>query len=136
MALVRGFHHVAIQARDVETVAAFYRDVLGLPELRRWPDERGGLRSIWLACGDGFLAIEATGEGETPSRLPFRHGAPGLHVFAFRIERGQRSAIESQLSARGIQIEHHTRWSLFLRDPEGNRVGLTHYPEESASGPA
>jgi len=25
---------------------------------------------------------------------------------------------------------HRTRWTLYLRDPEGNRIGLSHYPHE------
>src|SRR3712207_8734332 len=32
---VQGFHHLAIQVRDVEKVTAFYRDVLGFTELKR-----------------------------------------------------------------------------------------------------
>lgn len=60
-----GFHHVALKAHDVERVGAFYREVLGLAELRRWFRDDGTLRSIWLATTpnaddtDGFIAVEA-----------------------------------------------------------------------------
>ena len=52
-----GFHHLAIQARDVERVAAFYRVVLGLAEVKRWHRDDGSLRSVWVSVGgeSGFL---------------------------------------------------------------------------------
>ncbi len=127
--MVRGFHHVAIQARDVEGLAAFYREVFGRREQRRWNDDSGALRSIWLACGDGFLAIERAGEGPLPSEQPFRTPAPGIHVFALGIAWSDRVAVERELTAAKVVIEHRTQWSLFVRDPEGNRIALTHYPE-------
>ncbi|HSP79585.1 MAG TPA: VOC family protein, partial [Myxococcaceae bacterium] len=43
---IQGFHHLAIQVRDVERVTAFYREVLGLPELRRHHRPDGSLRSV------------------------------------------------------------------------------------------
>ncbi len=125
-----GIHHVAIQARDLERVAAFYRDVLGLAELRRWHTPDGSLRSIWLGCGEGFVAIEHAGQGALPSSQEFRDPAPGLHVVALRIDRDERDRIEAVLERIGAPVVHRTRWSIFVRDPEGNRVGLTHYPDE------
>ena len=132
MLMVHGFHHVAIQARDVEGLSRFYREVLGLTELRRWfqDDSKERLRSIWLACGGGFVAIEQAGVGPLPLEKEFRSPLPGLHVLALGIRLIERSSVEAQLEAAGVVIEHRTKWSLFIRDPEGNRLGLTHYPEE------
>ncbi|HTN54318.1 MAG TPA: VOC family protein, partial [Anaeromyxobacter sp.] len=47
------FHHLAVQCADLEGCERFYREVLGLPVLRRWPREGGGDRSVWLATGEG-----------------------------------------------------------------------------------
>jgi glyoxylase I family protein len=128
-----GLHHIAIQAQDIERLARFYREAFGLAEMKRWFEPDGTLRSIWLACGEGFLAIERAAAGAKPSELPFRHGVPGLHLFALRIRMDDRERIEKRLAELRVSVEHRTRWSLFVRDAEGNRIGLTHYPDEAES---
>lgn len=134
-----GFHHFAIQVRDLPAAERFYAGLLGLRVLRRWPcsDEqraagRGGERSLWLALGaaeaGGFLALEAC-EGE-PAPAPFRDGRPGLHLLALRIGAGERAAWEARLAAAGVEVVHRSPFTLYVRDPEGNRVGLSHWPDE------
>ena len=126
-----GFHHLAIQARDVEKTTAFYRDALGLPEQVRHLSPDGSLRSVWLSVpGGGFLAIEAC-EGE-PHADHFRTARAGLHLFALRIERSDREAVERELGERGVPVIFRTAFTLYVRDPEGNRVGLSHHPHEAA----
>lgn len=122
-----GFHHLALQAEDVEAVAAFYRTVLGLKERRRWLRDDGTLRSIWLDVAEddaaGFLAIE---------HLP---GAPrppepvlGPTMIALRIEPAARAATLARLEALGVPLVKQTAWTLYVRDPEGTLVGLSHHP--------
>lgn len=123
----QGFHHVAVQARDVERVAAFYRDVLGLPEVARHHLEDGRLRSVWLAAkagGDaagGFFAVELA-----PDERPA--GTLGYSMVALRIDPVAREAVEAELLAKGVAIEKRTGWTLYVRDPEGHLVGLSHHP--------
>lgn len=123
----QGFHHVAIQARDVERVAGFYVGVLGLRELRRHLYDDGRLRSIWVAAssepGDrAFFAVEHfDAEGQA--------GALGFSMVALRIAAAQRAAVEQGLAAKGVAIERRTGWTLYVRDPEGNLVGLSHHPD-------
>ncbi|MCY1042179.1 VOC family protein [Corallococcus sp. bb12-1] len=126
---VQGFHHVAIQAKDVERVTTFYRDLLGFPELKRHLREDGALRSVWVGVpGGSFLAIEAV-DG-TPEESPFRHPTPGLLMLVFRIPREARGGVVETFARAGVPLEHETRWTLYVRDPEGNRVGLSHHPED------
>ncbi|MBX5480325.1 MAG: VOC family protein [Myxococcaceae bacterium] len=126
---VLGFHHLAIQCRDPDAVAAFYRDVLGLPEQARHLREDGSVRSIWLTLPDrGFLALEVC--AQAPPEEGFRFERPGLYLIALRIDRGDRAAVEAELAARGVEIVHRTRWTIYVRDPEGNRVGLSHHPHD------
>lgn len=127
---VKGFHHLAIQVRDVEGVAAFYRDVLGLTEQQRHLREDGSLRAIWLSLGtDGFLALEeCTGPLADDD---FRRPTPGFHLLALRIDAGARADVERLLADRGVTVVHRTRWTLYVRDPEGNRVGLSHHPHDA-----
>jgi catechol 2,3-dioxygenase-like lactoylglutathione lyase family enzyme len=123
------FHHVAIQCSDLAACERFYREVLGLEVLRRWPREGGGDRSVWLAMGGGgFLALERA--REPAPETPWRDGKAGLHLIALRIPNEERAAWEERLTARGVPIVHRTRWTLYVRDPEGNRVGLSHHPDE------
>lgn len=126
-----GFHHVAIKVLDVEEVAAFYRDVLALPELQRWARPDGALRSIWLGATagqgaeGGFLAIEATEQGERPSHS----------IVALRIEVEERATLSKALAAQGVEVVRETDWSIFVFDPAGNTVGLSHHPVKFSEQP-
>jgi catechol 2,3-dioxygenase-like lactoylglutathione lyase family enzyme len=123
------YHHVALQCHDLEACERFYREVLGLHVLRRWPREGGGDRSIWLAVGDGFLALERA--DLPPEELPWRDGRPGIHLVALRIAPGERRIWEERFAAHAVPVVHRTRWTIYVRDPEGNRVGLSHHPEDA-----
>ncbi len=126
------FHHAAIQCADLARCERFYRDVLGLPVLRRWPREGGGDRSVWLSVGGaeaGFLALERA--DEPPEPRPWRDGKPGLHLLALRIAAAERRGWEDRLRGAGVPVVHRTRWTIYFHDPEGNRIGLTHYPDDT-----
>lgn len=132
--MIEGLHHLAIQVSDLAACERFYREVLGLRLLRRWPRTDGaGDRSVWLAAGEGdlapFLALErCDGAPEAPA---WGDGAPGLHLVALRIPRAERERWEARLAGAGVEIVHRSRWTLYFRDPEGNRIGLSHHPEEA-----
>jgi catechol 2,3-dioxygenase-like lactoylglutathione lyase family enzyme len=131
--VIRGFHHLAIQCADLAACERFYREVLGLPVLKRWPAADGTDRSVWLsAADDGFIALERAAEAPAPG--PWQEGRAGLHLLSLRIEVTSRAEWEARLAAHGIPVVHRTRWTLYVRDPEGNRVGLSHHPD-SAEGP-
>lgn len=122
-------HHVAIQCADLAACERFYVEVLGLPVRRRWPAEGGGDRSVWLGLGgEAFLALERAGLPPQPS--PWRAPQPGYHLVALRIGPSERGAWEARLAAAGVPVAHRTRWTLYVRDPEGNRVGLSHHPDD------
>jgi glyoxylase I family protein len=128
---VRPFHHLAIQCADLAACERFYRDVLGLPVLRRWARDEGGDRSVWLALGEGdappFLALERAAAPAEPR--PFVHGGAGLHLLALAIPAAERGAWEARLAAAGVPIVHRTGFTLYVQDPEGNRIGLSHHPD-------
>jgi catechol 2,3-dioxygenase-like lactoylglutathione lyase family enzyme len=131
---VLAFHHLAIQCADLEACERFYREVLGLRVLRRWPLEGEGKdRSVWLAVGEteagGFLALERA--DHTPEPRTWRDGRPGLHLVALQIAAGERARWEDRLAGAGVEIVHRTHWTIYFHDPEGNRVGLTHYPHDA-----
>jgi glyoxylase I family protein len=133
MPQVHGHHHLAIQVKDLGAAERFYVEVLGLRRLKAWPweDGRPGERSVWLSVGDGdeFLALEACEADRPPT--PFRDPHGGLHLLALRITPAERALWEKKLASLGVEIVHRTRWTLYLRDPEGNRIGLSHFPNEA-----
>lgn len=117
-------HHLALAARNVELVASFYRDVLGLPELTRHYYEDGRLRSVWLDLDGPLLMIEHT--DAAPPSSPDR---AGLFMLALRVETGERARFEHNLESAGAIIEARTAYTSYARDPEGNRIAISHFPE-------
>jgi catechol 2,3-dioxygenase-like lactoylglutathione lyase family enzyme len=133
--MITGVHHLAIQVRDLAAAERFYCGVLGLPLVRRWPAPGGRERSLWVQAGPGtFLALEAIG-GEQPiaSDDPTRGERPGHHLLALAIPRQAREAWQARLAAAGTPVTHRTPFTLYFTDPEGNRLGLSHYPEAAES---
>ena len=129
-----GVHHVAIGVRDLVRCEGFYTGVLGLPVLRRWPAPDGaGDRSVWLDLGRGaFLALEQVTGLPAAFRDP---GQPGYLMIAVAIARSARAEWEARLGAAGVAVVQRTDYTLYVADPEGNRIGLSHWPD-AAQGSA
>jgi glyoxylase I family protein len=133
------FHHLAIQVRDLPLCERFYRETLGLRVLRRWPSADGDGasvdRSVWLTMEDGegasFIALERVAGDPTAAEDATRATRPGLHLIALRIGRAARATWEQRLAAAGASVESRTAFTLYVRDPEGNRIGLSHWPDEA-----
>ena len=131
MTAPRGVHHVAIKVRDLASVEPFYRDLLGLPVIKRWLDTDGqNERAIWVDAGDGgFVALEVAKSGG--SKRPGSEEQPGLFFLALRIGTGDRGYWEQRFAAAGVAVYHRTNFTIYVRDPEGNRIALSHYPEKA-----
>ncbi len=64
---VTGIHHIALKCRGVEEFAktvAFYRDILGLCEVRSWGEDESS--AVMLDTGAGMLEIFANAEERLP----------------------------------------------------------------------
>lgn len=111
-------HHLALRTRDLAALEAFYVDVLALRTVRR-NDER----SVWLALGnDAVLMIERATDDEP------RPDPRSLDLFAFACASVvERDAIERRLAARDVAVEARTTHTLYFRDPDGRRVGVSTY---------
>jgi len=117
-------HHLALGARDVHRVAAFYSSQLGLPEVQRNLDESGRLRSIWLSLGDTLFMVERT----TRHRESVVGVDAGLFLIAFRVDAATRAEIEQRLTSLGHPVESRSEHTSYFRDPEGNRFAVSQYP--------
>ena len=111
-------HHLALRVADPERAAAFYSGVLGLAEQRRL-EEGGRLRAIWLRAGEALLMLERELRGAGASE-----GSGHLVAFAVDDLAGWRE----KLARAGVPVEDHTEFTLYVRDADGHRVGLSCYP--------
>jgi glyoxylase I family protein len=128
-------HHLAVVVRDLARAEAFYGGVLGLAVERRWSDEAGAPRSIWFTLGGGaFLAVErAAPDAPNAPNATTRPAPdpPGWHCVALGIARAEREGLRTRLTEAGFPVERESPFTLYVRDPEGNLVGFSHYPDRA-----
>ena len=115
---VSEIRQIAVTVGNVEAALRFYRDVLGLPFLfSAGPDlaflDAGGIR-LMLTTPQGAGSVGAN------STLYFKVSDIGATHSAL-VARGATNEREPQLTAK---MPDHELWIGFLRDPDGNLVGL------------
>lgn len=116
-------HHLAFRTRDLARLEAFYATLLGLPVARR------SERSVWLDAEGTLVMLELAAEGEP--EVP----AGSMEIAVFEVAPEERVARVERLRAGGFPVEAETEFTSYLRDPDGRRVGLSHYPRpRSAPG--
>ena len=111
-------HHLALITPDPVALAAFYRDVLGVPELRVQHDDQG-VRSVWLDLDGAILMVE---RGPTRDES----AAGGWDALLLAADPGSGPAWIARL---GPHLVGRTAYTLYARDPDGNRFGVSSYPE-------
>ena len=111
-------HHVALRVADVERSLGFYSGLLGLRERRRFQETGGSLRSAWLEAGPVVLMLEGRLRGVGPD-------SGSGHLLALAVS--DLPAWEARLAAAGVAVEDRTEHTLYVRDPDGHRVGLSDF---------
>ena len=117
-AAVDGLAQIALTMTDVPAALIFYRDTLGL--------------RLLFSAGPDLAFLEAGGV-RLMLTTPRGHGAPGKNsTLYFRVQ--DLAATYAAVVARGAAPERapaltarlpdHELWMAFVRDPEGNLVGL------------
>ena len=117
-------HHLALRTSDVDRLAAFYRYVLGLPVVHEAAER------AWLDAGGVIVMVELRADGE-PSISP-----GSMDLVAFRVTDEERRAMAQRLRSLGIAKDGETAHTLYFRDPDGRRVGVSSYRFEPALGDA
>lgn len=109
-------HHVAFRTHDLGRLEKFYVDVLDLTVKGRHGD-----RSLWLEAGDATVMLEHASADEP-------HIPPGsMEFLAFTIIASEQHAWRMRLERNGVVIEHETDFTIYFRDPDGRRIGLSHF---------
>ncbi len=104
-----------MRTRDLARLEAFYAGLLGLEPIRR------AVGRVWLRAGDAILMLETadSSEPEIPANCK--------EFLAFAISANERPRWRNAIEQSGWQIEAETPHTLYFRDPDGRRVGLSSY---------
>lgn len=114
---ITGIGQIAINCHDLKRATEFYRDKLGMRLLYEFP----GL--AFFDCGGVRLMLAE------PEKAEFDHPASIIYYRVGDIQQASRTLID-----KGVELEHeprviakmpdHDLWMFFVRDSEGNLVGL------------
>ncbi|MGI9487248.1 MAG: VOC family protein [Geminicoccaceae bacterium] len=136
---VRALGEIAIRCADIEVMAAFYRDIIGLEHLSG--DYRDGIVFFKIAEGfGGHTAVLALFHHDAGRRdlhprgtePPATGARSSLHHLALSLRYGEQEAVMRWYEENGIdyrvQIFDWIGWrGIFTTDPEGNTVELVAY---------
>jgi catechol 2,3-dioxygenase-like lactoylglutathione lyase family enzyme len=120
-----GLFEMVLEVADLAASERFYHDVIGLPIVERWTDDR---RAVWLGLGrEGFLGLWPS---ETGGAVAIHGGRGGRHVhFALRVPMGTLDTLEARLQAIGYPVESRDfgagNRAVYLDNPDGNVLELT-----------
>jgi catechol-2,3-dioxygenase len=130
MPLIRGLGEIALRVQDLDSMQAFYQNVIGLELMRRFE------RAAFFRLAEGFgghtqvLALfDRSGDSDFIGLNPRTTTVDHL---AFTIELADFERERQRLTACGLAVttaEHGwVQWrSLYVDDPEGNTVELVCY---------
>jgi catechol-2,3-dioxygenase len=117
--------HVVLAVHDPATSAKFYVDKLGMELVNFYADPEHGLEMAFLSFGTAHHDIALI---KVASDAPV--GNAGFSHTALVIDGGEKELAQMyrQLKERGVQVEmtadHGLSRSLYLHDPEGNRLEI------------
>jgi glyoxylase I family protein len=133
-----GIDHIVLRVRDLPRALEFYCGTLGCTVEREQPalgltQLRAGGSLIDLVTADGPLGGRATPAGAA---------GPNLEHFCLGIAPFEERALRAHLASRGVVAgESAARYgaqgegpSIYLEDPEGNRIELKSAPAAQTDG--
>lgn len=123
---VQALGHVVLKVRDLDRSQAFFHGVLGLPVVAHARIRNKPMAFFSIAGNHHDLALMES-DADAPSAP---QNSPGLAHVAFKIGSGldELRAARSHLQEHGVAIDavvdHKVSQSLYIRDPDGNRIEL------------
>lgn len=129
MLKLKAINHLVLRVSDVPRMLAFYCDVLGCEVEREVPE----LGLTQLRAGNALIdLVGVDGElGKLGGSAPGPEGR-NLDHFCLRIAAVAEEDLTSYLQSRGVNVPSFSKRygaqgygnSIYIKDPEGNTVGL------------
>jgi catechol 2,3-dioxygenase-like lactoylglutathione lyase family enzyme len=118
---ILGVHETVLYTDDVDALASFYEQAIGLTQIDP-PD--GHSAAFRLEDGNVLLIFDPSRTAE-PGRFVPPHGTGGQGHVAFKVD--DLRAAAGDLRAGKVEIEREISWpkggrSVYFRDPAGNSV--------------
>jgi catechol 2,3-dioxygenase-like lactoylglutathione lyase family enzyme len=122
----RGLRHLALNARDMDAMTRFYRDLLGF--VVEWEPDAD---NVYLTSGIDNLALHRSTPKSAESSAP---GGALDHLGVIVREESDVDKWAAFLMEQGVAMDAMPRThrdgarSCYFRDPDGNRVQVIYHP--------
>ena len=126
---------IALRVEDLDLMQHFYHEIIGLTLMKRFE------HAVFFKIADGYAGhTQIMALFDLSSQTDYQGLSPALTTvdhFAFAIDLADYQSERERLETAGLHVElaEHTwvHWrSLFVTDPEGNRVEFVCYDESVA----
>lgn len=129
--------HIALVAADMEQSARWYEEVLGL---ERFQPEKWKPYPLMMHNHRGVGVAIFPVRGEEEGKAMAGKARIGLYHYAFRVQKSAFEAFRHFFESEQIPFEYQNHYyfeSLYLKDPDQNKVELTSFiPESGINLPA
>lgn len=135
MVQVEWIDHVHVEVADRDRAAEWYGRVLGLRRAARlasWAEEPRGPLILATAAGTPVLSLfaRACAPPTRDATIAFRVGGAVFLAFLEELDALGLRHVTGRALARSDVVDHDLSWSLYLVDPDGNRIEVTTYDHE------
>ncbi len=135
----QGVHHITLVGATRQSAIDFWEGVLGMPFIFEQPNlDNSNESHLYFDPGDGRLITVFTNETRAVNPIPNPEGIGNLHHIAFSVSRSTFIETAGRLNERGIpntgEIDRGFMYSIYFRDPLGQRYELASYKFEPPAG--
>ena len=134
----QGVHHITLNGADRQTSIDFWEGVLGMPFVFEQPNlDDHSIDHLYFDPGDGRLITVFTSEDrKVGDRVRDQVGS--VHHLALWVSLATYKQAAARLDAAGIahsgEIDRGFMWSIYFREPCGQRLELAAYKFEPPAG--
>ncbi|MFW5941700.1 MAG: VOC family protein [bacterium] len=135
----QGVHHITLVGSNRQATIDFWEGVLGMPFVFEQPNlDNPDESHLYFDPGDGRLITVFTNENREVESTPNPEGIGNLHHIAFSVSRSTFVETARRLDQRDIkhtgEIDRGFMYSIYFRDPLGQRYELSSYKFEPPPG--
>lgn len=139
----KAMDHIVLNVAEVETMIAFYSEVLELAPERLTEFDEGKVPFPSLRINEDTI-IDLFPKSMWEQKQPSAQGRPNLNHLCLALSKAEWDRLRQRLANHQVALEdgpverwgaHGTGISIYFRDPEGNLVEARHYEANNASQP-